>query len=206
MVNLLIERLSSLALPERMPAELVKCIADNAEICHFLKGDYLLKNGQQCIGAHFLALGVARSWYEDGEHQVTTRLMDEGFIITNWKSYYSQQPSEENITTLEKSVTVFLPRALIYELYTRFPVFNTVGRRQVEYSFCQADDRTNMLRQHAPERYQWFCSRHPNLLPRVQLKYIASYLGMEISTLSRVRSGLKKNPKTGSKNTDRCKQ
>lgn len=187
MVELLIERLRSLASPATLPAELIRRITDSAEIYHFAKGDFLLKKGQLCNGAHFIVKGVARSWFTSDNGETTTRLMGEAFIVTCWRSYYKQVPSDENITTLEECTTVYLARKVIYELYNEYDVFNTIGRKQVEYSFCLADDRTNMMRRTAAEKYKWFCENHPDLLNRVNLKYIASYLDMTIETLSRVR-------------------
>ena len=46
-----------------------------------------------------------------------------------------------------------------------------------------------MLRKHtAEEKYKFFLDKHPTILQRVPLKYIATYLGMNEETLSRVRS------------------
>lgn len=197
MVKLLIERLGNLVWPARMPDELVKRIINCAEIYHFSKGDFLLKKGQVCNGAHFLVKGLARSWCKIEKAEATTRLMDEGFIITCWKSYYYQQPAEENIVAIEPCTTIYLSRRDIYDLYKEFEVFNTIGRKQVEYSFCQADERTNMMRLSAKSRYRWFCEKHPQLLKRVTQRDIASFLGMNYETLSRVRKSEKKGGDRG---------
>lgn len=77
----------------------------------------------------------------------------------------------------------------IQKLYDEFPEFNIIGRRQVEYSFYLSELRTRMLRKHtAEEKYKFFMDNHPTLLQRVPLKNIATYLGMNEETLSRVRS------------------
>jgi len=42
----------------------------------------------------------------------------------------------------------------------------------------------------ATERYQLFIKKHPDILQRVALKHIASYLGIDIATLSRIRKSI----------------
>jgi hypothetical protein len=50
-----------------------------------------------------------------------------------------------------------------------------------------------MLRKHtADEKYNFFMEQHPDLINRVPLKHIATYLGMNEETLSRVRSKYRK--------------
>ena len=67
--------------------------------------------------------------------------------------------------------------------------FNIVGRKLAEHYFFLAEQRTQMLRKHiAEEKCQFFLKEHPNLLQRIPLKHIATYLGMSEETLSRVRN------------------
>ena len=94
---------------------------------------------------------------------------------------------------MEDCSTLFLGYEDINNLYDEFPVFNEIGRKQVEYSFYASEIRSQMLRGlSAEERYLLFCEKHPTLMARVPLKYIASYLGMTDVTLSRIRANFKK--------------
>lgn len=193
MIRLLIERLNGLAHPHTIPAALEEKISGSAIIYHFVAGQYILRQGQINNGAHFLVKGVARSYYTDKHKQITSRLMEEGFIVTSWLSFYQQEASRESIVALEDCETIFLSYADINSFYEEFPLFNLIGRKQVEHSFCQSELRVQMLRGlSAVDRYNFFCRVHASLLQRVPLKYIASYLGMSDETLSRIRAGYKK--------------
>jgi CRP/FNR family transcriptional regulator, anaerobic regulatory protein len=192
--------LNRLAYPEEMQEDLVSRINLHARSQHFPEGSYVLKKGQVCNKAFFLAKGLARSYYMNQGKEVTSRLMEEGFIITSWLSFYSQQPSNEYIIAMEPCETLYLDFTDINKLYKEFSLFNIIGRKQVEHSFCQAELRTQMLRGlSAVQRYEYFCEKHDSLLQRVPLKYIASYLGMSDETISRIRSSYKKK-----KNLDKC--
>lgn len=196
MVEHLIERLNGLSYPDQMPENLMDSIRAASELRSFSEGNHILRKGQVCNGAFFLAKGLARSYYLNEEKEVTSRLMEEGFIITSWLSFYRQQPSHEYIIAMEPCETIFLSHRDINALYQEFPLFNIIGRKQVENSFCQAELRTQMLRGlTTAQRYEFFCENYPSLLKRVPLKYIASYLGMSDESLSRLRSAYRRRQK-----------
>lgn len=193
MTRELINRLEELIIPDRLPLEMQQFLQEVAQAKFFKQGDYLLRRGEVCQGAHLLIRGLARSFYDNEDKEITSRLMETGFIITSWISFYTQQPATEYIVAMEDSYTVFLHYRDIQQLYKRFPLFNEIGRKQVEHSFYKAEQRTQMLRGlSAAERYDKFCEMHPDLLRRVPLKYIASYLGMTDVTLSRLRANYKR--------------
>jgi CRP-like cAMP-binding protein len=152
-------------------------------------GTFLLKEGQVCDKVCMVIKGLARSYYMNEERDITSRFMDEGFIITSWISYYTQKPGNECIEILENSILGCVDYTDIQKLYVDFPEFNIIGRLQAEYAFYLSEQRTQMLRKHtAEEKYKFFLDHHHTLLQRVSLKHIATYLGMNEETLSRVRS------------------
>jgi len=120
--------------------------------------------------------------------------MNEGKDITSWISFYTRQPGNEFLETLEDTTLACVHYNDIQKLYEEFPEFNIIGRKQVEYSFYMSELRTRMLRKHtAVEKYKFLLENHPTLLQRVPLKHIATYLGMNEETLSRVRSAYHKS-------------
>jgi CRP-like cAMP-binding protein len=155
----------------------------------FSKKHLLLQEGQVADHACFVLNGLARAYYITDGREITSRFMDEGFIITSWLSFYTRKPGYEFIETLEDSTIAFMHYNDLQKIYADFLEFNIVGRKLTEYFFFLAEQRTQMLRKHTTdEKYQFFLKEHPDLLQRIPLKYIATYLGMSEETLSRVRS------------------
>ncbi len=186
MIEALLERLNKF---HPLSAELTERISSATKMVTYQAGDYILKEGQVCNKACLVIKGLARSYYINEDKDITSRFMDEGFIITSWISYYTQQPGNEFIEALEETTLACINYADIQKMYTDFPEFNIVGRKQAEYGFFMAEQRTQILRKHtAEEKYKFFLANHPTLLQRVALKHIATYLGMNEETLSRVRS------------------
>ncbi len=169
--------------------ELTDSVSAVTKIVEYAAGDYILKEGQVCDKACLVVKGLARSYYIKEGKDITSRFMDEGFIITSWISYYTQQPGNEFIEATEDTTLACIYYSDIQKIYSEFPEFNIIGRKQAEYGFYLAEQRTQLLRKHsAEEKYKFFLENHPTLLQRVSLKNIASYLGMNEETLSRVRS------------------
>ena len=186
MIEKLIARLNGL---HPMSEELTQRIMSITRITSHTKKTILLKEGE--INNHICMVisGLVRSYYLNEEKEITSRLMEEGFIITSWISFYTRKPGNEYLETIEDTILACVHYNDIQNLYDEFPEFNIVGRKQVEYSFYMSELRTRMLRKHtAEEKYRFFLENHPNLLQRVALKHVATYLGMNEETLSRVRS------------------
>jgi CRP-like cAMP-binding protein len=164
-------------------------IIEIASVREYPKKKLLLREGQTSDHACFVIKGVSRAFYVSNGREITTRFMDEGFIITSWLSFYTRKPGYEIIETLEDSVLACIHYNDLQQLYKELPEFNIVGRKLAEHFFYLSELRTQMLRKHkAGEKYQLFQEQHPGLIQRVPLKYIATYLGMSEETLSRVRN------------------
>jgi hypothetical protein len=74
-------------------------------------------------------------------------------------------------------------------IYKNHIEFNFTARVMTEQYFTLSEQRTYLLRKHtAEERYTLFMQQFPSFMQRVPLKYIASFLGMNLETLSRIRN------------------
>jgi CRP-like cAMP-binding protein len=191
MVEEMIEKLNSLSPMNEALCNRIRTLAKTAT---YQAGDLILKEGQVCKKACLVVSGITRSYYLNDGVDITSRFMEEGYIVTSWPSYYTQKPGNEFIEALEDTTMACLHYNDIQQLYIDFPEFNINGRRQTEYAFYLSEQRTLLLRKHtAEEKYKYFFHHHPALLQRVSLKHIATYLGMSEETLSRVRSKFHKN-------------
>lgn len=186
MIEILVEKLNSLSTLDTALAERVRSVS---YLLHYKAGDIILRDGDTCKKIALVARGLTRSYYIADGKDITSRFMEEGFILTSWISYYTQKPGNEFVEAAEDTTLVCINYTDIEKMYIDFPESNIVGRKQVEYAFYLSEQRTQLLRKHTAERkYELFLQYHPNLIQRVPLKHIASYLGINEETLSRVRT------------------
>ncbi len=74
------------------------------------------------------------------------------------------------------------------ELYEKVPAWNQICRDLADYKSREMIERANEFQtMSATERYRKFCKDQPAVLQRATLGHIASYLGIDIATLSRIR-------------------
>jgi CRP/FNR family transcriptional regulator, anaerobic regulatory protein len=190
MVQKMIDYFNSL---NPMSPQLCRAIAAVATLEDYPKKAILLKEGQTANHACFVVKGLTRAYYNSGNKEVTRLFMDEGYIITSWLSFYTRMPAHETIEVLEDATLACLHHDDIENLYAEFPEFNIVGKKAVEYFFALSEQRSLMLRKHsAEEKYHFFIERHPTLFQRISQKQIATFLGMNEETLSRIRAKMLK--------------
>ena len=98
------------------------------------------------------------------------------------------RPVKENIQVLDDAELFVMTLEDLRDLYNRFPEFNILVRNLLQKYYADAESRAYIARlTKAENKYRYFLEIHPGLVNRVPLKYIASYLGMTLETLSRIR-------------------
>lgn len=161
------------------------------KVLQISKGSLLVKSGEHCDHLYFVNKGVLRGYVKQGSKDITTWITAENELVTSISSYYQQIPSIENIEGLEDCKLVAIHRDDMEYLYKHFPEVNIIVRIILEKYYQDAEERAYICRlTEATSKYHRFINTKSHLLNRIPLKYIASYLGMTLETLSRIRSKL----------------
>lgn len=153
------------------------------------KGGLLVKSGEHCDHLYFVQKGVLRGYVKQEVKEITTWITGENELVTSISSYYQKIPSIENIEAIEECYLVSLHRDDMQYMYAHYPEVNTLVRIILEKYYQDAEERAYICRlTEATSKYHRFINTKSHLLNRIPLKYIASYLGMTLETLSRIRS------------------
>ncbi len=103
-------------------------------------------------------------------------------------SFIKEIPSELGLKALKPSKVVSIPRSIVYDLYDKDISVNKLGRKYIENELVKEIRRSNQMYIYsAEERYLNLLKNEPDFASQVPLKYLASYLGMEAESLSRIR-------------------
>lgn len=163
-------------------------LEDSLKRLELKSGDLLLRQSTISREIYFLESGLVRGFYDLDGNEITSWFAYEGLWFASLHSFIEEVPSLENIEALEDSKLYSLKRKNLYQLYQEFPEFNVLGRMIAEQYYIEVSKRALILQtQSAHTRYSTLIAKRPQLLQRVPLKYIASYLGISQETLSRVR-------------------
>ncbi|HTN07617.1 hypothetical protein [Agriterribacter sp.] len=153
-----------------------------------IKGKYLLKPGEFCAHYYYIHKGVLRAFIKEGKKEITTWINPENEITTSIRSMSRREPSLEYIQVMENSDLYVMSFESLQKMYALFPEMNIVVRILLEEYYAASEERSYISRlPSAEKRYRHFIASRPELVNRIPLKYVASYLGMSEETLSRLR-------------------
>ena len=174
----------------QMSEEELRFIADNLQFTSFGKGEILLKLGQILNKMAFIIKGAVRGYYTDEsgtEHTLGFALENQPLVA--FDSFTQQTPIGFTSVALENTDTIWISQSAFYNFLETYPRYEKVLRTIISQYMTIEGEKTKLLRIiSAKERYKVLLETHPELIKRVPLKYIASYLGMTTENLSRVRS------------------
>lgn len=169
--------------------DLQQAIVANSKIITVDKRTSLLRETEISDAIYFIVKGAIRIFYLDRQGEETnTWFLFENQLAISVYSFFTGQPSFENIETLEDCTLIVLKKTKLDWLYENYVEFNIVGRKLTELYYMRNEAQANMLRRlGAKERYLHILKQQPQLLQRVSLGQLSSYLGISAETLSRVR-------------------
>jgi CRP-like cAMP-binding protein len=164
-------------------------IAENFTPITFYKQEYFLKEGHVNNDYLFLQEGIMRAFATNTEgNDVTTHFYSNKQIVVEVASYYQGTPSQESVQAITECKGWIAKKDRLNTLFHTVPEFREFGRSILAKGFVDLKERTlAIINQSAEERYKNLLQKNPEILQHVPLKFIASYLGVTDSSLSRIR-------------------
>ncbi len=152
------------------------------------KNENLQPIGHTCKTIYFLKKGLARIYYFKDDIDITESFSFENNIVVRFESLIAGQPSKKGIQALENSEFIAISAAKLFKLYDKFPEIERLFRKITENSLVENINRVESIQFNtAEERYKALLKDAPDVLKRVPLKYVASFLGITQVSLSRIR-------------------
>lgn len=141
---------------------------------------------------YFIKKGMVRAYASTADNDITFWFGSEGETIVSMKSYVEDKPGYESIELLEDCDLYILETENLRKLFNEDIHIANWGRKFAERELMKTEELI-ISRQFKTslERYKDLMVNKPDLLKRVQLGYIASYLGITQVSLSRIRAEIK---------------
>jgi CRP-like cAMP-binding protein len=175
-------------LPQRSKALLKEKIAEIA----YPKATILFKVNRISSKVYFIKKGIVRAFASPNDEEITFWFGKEGDAVISMKNYVEDQKGYETIELLEPCELYEIPTEDLRALYNNDIQIANWGRKFAEQELVKVEERfISRQCKAAVERYKDLINNDPDLLQRVQLSHIASYLGITPVSLSRIRAELK---------------
>jgi len=175
-------------LPNESRLAVKRCFSEKK----YAKGFILMNTNKVENSIYFLKKGIVHAYINDVDQKITFWFGKEGDPVLSMRSYVSNQKGYEEIELLEDCELYKIETSELQKLYEQDIHIANWGRKFAENELIKTEERliSKQFRT-ATERYKEIIKSSPDLLQRVQLGHIASYLGITQVSLSRIRSDIK---------------
>lgn len=155
----------------------------------YSKNNYFLKPSQICSIIGYIDKGLVRIFNINHLGIETTNwLVTDNELVTEILSFISQEPTQEYIQCIEETTIVYISYQDLQDLYKIIPQMHIYIKLINEDLLVDVKKYIlSNIHLSAEEKYEQLFQVRPKLIQKAPLKYIASFLGMTDSTLSRVR-------------------
>ncbi|WP_158798375.1 Crp/Fnr family transcriptional regulator [Pedobacter sp. L105] len=155
------------------------------------KGQLILKRGQIAYQYFYIKSGALRFFFGEFNEQLTAWVVFQDEFFTEISSLNPQKPTRFNIEAIEDTELLYIDKPDMEKLYREFPAWQEFGRVTWEAMAVRMIDQIISFQTlSAEERYLEFMAKS-ELIKRVPVKQIASYLGITPNALSRIRKNIR---------------
>ena len=167
-------------------------IDEHVSYCTFTtikKSKFILSPIDQNESFYFLVKGFVRGFIRERGKDITTWFSSENDIVGAIK--HPERPkshSVEYLQALEDCDLIVIPYKLLESIYGKYKEGQIIGRKLIALKYYAASQRAILARiPNATDRFKRLVESGTVDLNRVPMRYLSSYLGIRIETLSRIR-------------------
>lgn len=169
--------------------ECIEYLRKNVQTRRVHKNEIVLTIGEVNQNLYFIKKGALHCFYLVRDKQVSDWFFFENETVVSIGSFYDQIPSEDCIVALEDAELYYITKEQYDYINRTYLEFNFVARVLLEKYLKVFHGHSRLLRKHpAPDRYKFVLVNHPEMVRRVPVGPMATWLNMEPETLSRMRS------------------
>jgi CRP-like cAMP-binding protein len=153
------------------------------------KGSFFLELGSVCNKIGFVKSGIIRvQFLNETGAEFTRYFIGEGHFAIDLPSFNDKTPSKEYLQALTDMELVIITREAMEYFAVHISNWNSIIRKLTEKALLEKLKLSNeMMVDDAYTRYRKLMERQPEIVQRIPLNIIASYLGVSQYTLSRIR-------------------
>ena len=160
------------------------------------KKAHLLNPGDICRETAYVNRGCFRRYLiSESAKESILNFATEDWWVGDLESFFLEKPTRYHIQALEESEVLTLSRENYLRVIERFPKYKSFHEEKIQRTFFATLNRATAAKVESPEeKYLKLAKEQPDLFQRIPLHYIASYLGIEPESLSRLRKRLTIKP------------
>lgn len=174
----------------RISPEAKKALEPLVREVHYAKNEMVQTIGSTCRTVYIVRSGSARIFYYKDGTDITEHFAFENDLIVRAESLFTGLPTSKGIQAIDETVMLAISSVQLFQLYDQHHDLERLFRLLFEKEYVNTVRRIESLQfKSATERYTELLET-TDLVQKIPLKYIASYLGITQVSLSRIRATL----------------
>lgn len=170
----------------------IECQQELIGLCKptsFKKGEVAVHEGQYAKKAYLIVEGCSRAYYLKNGKDISDWFTFENQFMAPIVSFFSDKPSPHYVEFVEDSLVLEFSKESMDILSHKYHDFERFISKVVTETMLGLCERLYTIQfNRADERYKHLLSIYPDITNRIPLTHIASYLGITLETLSRIRT------------------
>lgn len=168
----------------------IELISNNVTEVELHKDSYFAEAGKTFNQVAFILEGVLRiCYYNNQGDEITKYFIEENQFVAN---PYQNEPFTEYVQAATACKLIVFSEHQWNELSNTILDWDKITNKILQSALMRKmDRRSSLVAENATTRYLTFLEKFPNLVNRIPLSYIASYLGITLSSLSRIRKNIR---------------
>lgn len=168
-------------------------IESKATVIHLSKDEYFSEAGKVSKRVGFVVDGIVRvCYYNNKGEEITKYFIEENNLVVDLESFDNNIPSTAYVQATTNCTLIVFAKKDWQELLDTIVGWDSIVHKIISKALRQkVERRSPLVSEDATTRYLMFLDIYPNVVNRVPLSYIASYLGVTQSSLSRIRKNIR---------------
>ncbi len=135
-----------------------------------------------------LLIKLVRYYVIKNNNEATFEFAEEGEFIADYQSFNNKTKSIQNIQAIEDCELLIIDYPSVQHIFNTTQHGNLLGRIIIEHRFdVMVTQLLSIYMQNEEERYKHFIANYASLSQRIPQYLIASYVGIQPESLSRMR-------------------
>jgi CRP-like cAMP-binding protein len=152
------------------------------------KNEFLIEAGQVERYIYYIAEGMVRLSFNHDGKDISIDFVFKHNFVSAYSSFLTEQPSDFSVQALTDIHALRFSRTNLHHLYDESHPAERIGRLIAEQAFLRKISReVQFLTSTARQRYAQLVDQNPVLVQTISVRHLASYLGIEPESLSRIR-------------------
>lgn len=171
----------------------IELVSKKANEVELHKDEYFAEAGKVFRQVGFITSGIIRvCYYNKKGEEITRYFVDENHLIIDKKNFDADIAASEYLQAVTDCKLIVFSKQDWREISNTIIGWDSIIDKIVTKNHIEKlQRRSPLVSQDATTRYLDFIESFPTLVNRIPLSYIASYLGITQSSLSRIRKNIR---------------